>query len=401
MLSIIIPAWNQHEMTLDCITAIRETTQDYEIIIVDNGSNPPLAKPYAGFVDVTLIRNEENLGFPVAVNQGIREARGDVVVLLNNDVIVTPGWADKMIGALDEYSIVGPMTNDCAGRQRATVGFYEDKQSLFKVAAEWAEEYGGHTEGVRWIIGFCFMFRRSLFDELGPFDESLWPCCGEEIDWCLRAGEAGHKSGIVYGCYIHHEMSVTFRAMEEEGIVSYREVIERNNEHMGKKWGDVWGNQSLIAQYAPSGLCLNLGCGHQPLEGFINIDNRPEVQPDLVCDVLGGLPYKDSSVDMVRADDFLEHIPRNNVFPMVEEIWRVLKNDGIFESHTPDAEFGQAAFQDPHHVSFWVENTWLYFSGNAARNLYGTRANFEIESIDRKETAGRAFHLHVIARAKK
>ena len=98
---------------------------------------------------------------------------------------------------------------------------------------------------------------------------------------------------------------------------------------------------------------------------------------------------------------FLEHLPSNKVIPVVTEIWRVLKPGGIFESLTPDAEHGQAAFQDMHHLSFWVENTWLYFSDDAARELYGTKANFHIESIERKETGNRAFHLHVIAKAKK
>src|SRR5512139_3623441 len=96
MLSIIIPVVNQHEMTLECITAIREQTEDCEIILIDNGSNPPIQKPYIGFIDAAVIRNEENRGFPAAVNQGIKAAKGDAVILLNNDVIVTPGWASML-----------------------------------------------------------------------------------------------------------------------------------------------------------------------------------------------------------------------------------------------------------------------------------------------------------------
>ena len=245
------------------------------------------------------------------------------------------------------------------------------------------------------------MFRRSLFDEIGPFDESLWPCCGEEIDWCLRANEAGYVSGIVSDCYMHHFGSTTFKALEDEGKVSYNEIIDRNEDHLDKKWGEDWRRQSLVANIKPEGVCLNLGSGHRPLKGFINIDNRPETVPDLVCDVTGGLPFEDSSVDMVRADDFLEHIPSSKVFSVVTEIWRVLKSDGIFESLTPDAEHGQAAFQDPHHVSFWTEATWKYFSEVPVRSLYGTVADFEIESLERRETGDRAFHLHVIATARK
>ena len=54
---------------------------------------------------------------------------------------------------------------------------------------------------------------------------------------------------------------------------------------------------------------LNLGSGKRKLEGYVNIDNRPEVDPDVVCDVIEGLPYHDNSINEVRAFDFLEHIP--------------------------------------------------------------------------------------------
>ena len=106
MISIIIPVFNQHEMTKECLDAIRENTQNYQIILVDNGSDPPIpiddfqngySTPYGDiFPGDIVIRNETNLGFPVAINQGIRASKGDVICVLNNDVIVTPGWTDRL-----------------------------------------------------------------------------------------------------------------------------------------------------------------------------------------------------------------------------------------------------------------------------------------------------------------
>ena len=91
MLSIVIPVFNQHEMTQECIESVRANTQDYELIVVDNGSNPPipLKSMQEPIFKFTTIRNETNLGFPVAVNQGIRAATGDRIILLNNDCIVS------------------------------------------------------------------------------------------------------------------------------------------------------------------------------------------------------------------------------------------------------------------------------------------------------------------------
>jgi len=148
---------------------------------------------------------------------------------------------------------------------------------------------------------------------------------------------------------------------------------------------------------------LNLGSGFRSMVGYQNIDIQARCNPDLVCDVTDGLPYDESSIDEVRAWDFLEHIPLGKTVNVIEEIWRVLKPGGLFESYTPDAEYGQGAFQDPTHVSFWVENSWLYYSHPAYRDLYGIRAEFY--PIDMKRIAtdeeGRVYHLHVKATAKK
>lgn len=150
---------------------------------------------------------------------------------------------------------------------------------------------------------------------------------------------------------------------------------------------------------------LNLGSGQARLEGFINIDMNPDMNPDICCDVIEGLPFEDSSVDFVRAYDFLEHIPLGKTVKVVEEIYRVLKPGGIFDSHTPDAEHGQGAFQDPFHLSFWVKNTWLYFSNDLFRSLYCIKAKFRIDGIVRIPEVVTPemdiYHLRVIAIAVK
>jgi predicted SAM-dependent methyltransferase len=149
------------------------------------------------------------------------------------------------------------------------------------------------------------------------------------------------------------------------------------------------------------GIKLNLGCGYAKLDGYINIDNRIEICPDVVCDILQGLPFEDNTFDMVRANDFLEHIPIGApVVKAIEEIYRVLKPGGIFKSSTPDSEYGQAAFQDPYHISFWVENSWWYYSNDSARDLYGIKAKFDIAYIYRYpelETNARLYWLKVKA----
>jgi virginiamycin A acetyltransferase len=271
MLSIIIPVYNQHDLTETCIRAVLENTQDCEIIIVDNGSEPPIKPPFSGFTEITVIRNEENKGFPVAVNQGIKAAKGDVIILLNNDVVITPGALNRLSDLLnrkiliettkpgdeyksfdysgdgnEHYSIIGPVTNFAAGMQRVTIPVYSNIEELNKEAGFLVESCQGDVQEVNWVIGFCMAFKKSLFDEIGPFDESLWPCSGEEIDFCYRAKRAGYKIGIAHDVYVHHEGSKTFEALEQAGQVDYQETCKRNDEHLAKKWGEGFWNRQAI-----------------------------------------------------------------------------------------------------------------------------------------------------------
>lgn len=399
MLSIIIPVFNQHEMTSECINALREHTQDFELIIVDNGSEPPYIPPFTGFIETLHIRNDENKGFPAAVNQGIRAAKGDVIALVNNDVIVTPGWAEKLISAInDGFSIVGPVTNYCAGLQKVQDEIYHSREELDHMATDRSEALTGiPAVEVNFIIGFVMVFPRSLFDEIGEFDESMWPCSGEEVDFCFRARAAGHRIGIVQGCYVHHEGSRTFQEMQDSGVLDYREVCRKVDAHIEEKWGaDYWSRQAIDSSPAPKGLCLNLGCGlkHAHIQGAVNIDNRSEVNPDLVCDIAKGLPYSDNSVDMIYALDFIEHLERHEVIKLMDEIHRVLKPGGRFYHRTPSEE-GRGAWQDPTHKSAWNINTWkFYFVDPAYRALYGTKANFSIIDLHDEWTDEENMILH-------
>ena len=125
---------------------------------------------------------------------------------------------------------------------------------------------------------------------------------------------------------------------------------------------------------------LNLGCGYRKEQGCINIDNRAEVSPDIVADINDGLPFPSNSIDEARAVDFLEHIPIGKTINAIEEIYRVLKSNGTFYHMTPSTR-GAGAFMDPTHVSFWNIASWLYYTDDSHRNLYGIKAKFRVVSL--------------------
>lgn len=242
MVSIIIPCFNQHEITIGCLEAIQANTQDYEIVIIDNGSDSPVE--FTGVPGI-IIRNKTNLGFPIAVNQGIGAAKGDIIILLNNDVIVTENWAERLKWHLLKYDIVGPLTNYCAGIQEITLPVYRDEKELNEQAIKWQLDHAFQSQEVNWIIGFCMAFKKSLYDELGSFDESLWPSSGEEINFCLKSRATGFQVGIAWDIYVHHHGSLTFKAMHEMKQLDYGEICKMTENHIAGKWGEFWTKQEI------------------------------------------------------------------------------------------------------------------------------------------------------------
>jgi len=120
------------------------------------------------------------------------------------------------------------------------------------------------------------------------------------------------------------------------------------------------------------------------MEGYVNIDIRESVKPDVVADLSNGFPFKSGSVDEVRAYDFLEHIPLGKTILAIEEIYRVLEPNGFFEHSTPSTD-SRGAWMDPTHVSFWNINSWLYYC-NPSWNIYDIKAKFGIIKLEDKET---------------
>ena len=127
---------------------------------------------------------------------------------------------------------------------------------------------------------------------------------------------------------------------------------------------------------------LNLGCGEKRLPEHINIDLRPGPAVDVVADCLR-LPFADNSAEAVRAFDFLEHVANDRRIQIIEEIWRVLKDGGLFEHLTPSTD-GRGAFQDPTHLSFWNLNSWFYFCPSmvSGRRFYGIKAAFQPHKLE-------------------
>jgi predicted SAM-dependent methyltransferase len=116
-------------------------------------------------------------------------------------------------------------------------------------------------------------------------------------------------------------------------------------------------------------LNLHLGCGDLRLPNHVNIDIRISTATDVVRDVLRGLPYADSTVDTIRSENFLEHLPQSEAIWIMNEMWRVLRPGGIAYHQIPMAGT-TVDYQDPTHLSRWHPETFTYFELHHARQRY-------------------------------
>jgi GT2 family glycosyltransferase/Flp pilus assembly protein TadD len=241
--SIVVLACNQVEFTRLCLESVlKHTGGDFELILVDNGSTdetPALFQEISkrvGSARVELIRNAENRGFAAGVNQGLAQAHGEYLVLLNNDTVVTPDWLDGLVAwaiSNPQVGLVGPMTNYTAPPQLAEAG-YADLSGLDAFAKQRREQFAGQALDVPRLTGFCLLIRRTVLDALGGrLDERYGLGFFEDDDLCHHARAAGFKLLAAQDVYIHHFGSKTFAGL---GIDTERQLRE-NFERFRDKWG--------------------------------------------------------------------------------------------------------------------------------------------------------------------
>jgi GT2 family glycosyltransferase len=214
-LSVIIPNWNGRRFLAECIDSLKtQTYRDFETILVDNGSSDGSAdfveQSYAGFVRV--LRNTENLGYTGGNNEGIRSARGQYVVLLNNDTVVEPGWIEELIKATRCDASVGMWASkvkayDDRNRIEA-VGELIYRDGLNRARGQYEADVGQYekAEEILFPPGCGAMYRRRLFEEMGGFDEDFF-AYGDDAEVGLRFRLAGWKCFYVPGAVLYHKGS--------------------------------------------------------------------------------------------------------------------------------------------------------------------------------------------------
>lgn len=254
MTSIIILSFNTFSLTKLCIESIRKHTEKgtYEIIVVDNASKDSSVDWLKKQPDIRLIKNDWNAGFSAGCNQGMEIAEGSEILLLNSDTIVTSNWLKNLCAALysrSDVGAVGCMTNYSINGQQME-GPYEDIEGLEKFASEFNKSDSSKWVRKLLLIGFCFLFKREVYEKIGPMDESFTPGNFEDDDYSLRIWQAGYEMLLCKDTYIHHFGNASFisgksHAERQEKAEKYNALIERHAKIFRNKWQNL-GNYKFM-----------------------------------------------------------------------------------------------------------------------------------------------------------
>ena len=240
--SIVIPAYNNLKFTLECLASLQAAggLDDTEVIVIDDASADETSAVLAKVPGLTLLTNPENLGFIRTCNRAAQAARGEVVIFLNNDVQVRPGWLSALLAPFDEETGVGAV----APKMLFPDGRLQEAGA--RIAPDGTAEMIGLFEDPalpRWNVrrevdyasGACLAVRRKVFAELGGFDLAFAPAYCEDADLCFRLRERGLR--IIYEptSEIVHHLSVTANSID----AGYKmRLATRNQQAFVERWGE-------------------------------------------------------------------------------------------------------------------------------------------------------------------
>ncbi len=316
VVSIVLVLWNQAGLTLLCLESLRKCRGvPFELILIDNASSDQTRDLLSTLDGVTILENRENEGFLRAVNQGLAAARGEFVLLLNNDAQLFPQALEKLVQALR----ADPGAGAVGGRIVLLDGTLQEAGSII-----WRDGsclgYGrGHhpdepaflfRRDVDYGSGCLLLVRRALFQEIGGFDLRFAPAYYEDADLCMELRARGKR--VLYepdAVLLHYE----FGSSQSRGDAI--EQQRRNQQRFVAKH-----HTALQTHLAPAALSLERARSREPWQPRVLVlDDR--------------VPHRGLGQGLPRANDLLHALRALGygvtMFPttLPHEHWRTLYAD--------------------------------------------------------------------------
>jgi GT2 family glycosyltransferase len=246
-LSVVVPTRDARELTLRCLGSLEDAmAAGVEAVVVDDGSEDDTAGAvHSRFPAARLLRHESAQGFTASANVGLHGARGEVLLLLNNDTEVEPGALPRLVDAFDDdprLGVASPRLLGPDGRPQWSGGADPTLTWLFLLASGLPAALRGVPGYARsrrpspdgrgrldWVSGTAMAIRRRAWDEVGPFD-ARFRFYAQDLDFCSRARDAGWRVRLVEEAHVVHLGGAT---------IGLRPGATRSRSHPGLLWTDL------------------------------------------------------------------------------------------------------------------------------------------------------------------
>ncbi|MDI9847784.1 glycosyltransferase [Rhodoblastus sp. 17X3] len=233
LVSVVVPAHDKFWVTYNCLAALllAPNKSAFEVIVVDDGSRD-LTTRLEDFVSgITVVRNEAGVGFVKSSNRGAEAARGEFVVMLNNDTEPCSGWIDELVHVFRSFDKVGLagaklVYPDGKLQEAGGIVFPNFDVSNYGRGGNQFDTRYNYTRQVDYISGACIMLRREIWNELGGFDELYSPAYYEDNDLAFRVRAKGLKTYYTPFAKVVHFEGVSSGTSLTSGAKRYQVVNE-------------------------------------------------------------------------------------------------------------------------------------------------------------------------------
>jgi GT2 family glycosyltransferase len=246
LVSVIVVNWNGRQFLDDCFKSLeKQTWPNVEFILVDNGSTDGSRESLRDWAEqrpnAQSILLPDNTGFCRGNNIGFAQAKGQWIALLNSDAVAEPQWLAELMRYADESRRIGMLASKILLQNPSgvidKVGhlIYWDGQNRGRGTMEADVGQYDRPEEILWPDACAAMYHRSVFEELGGFDETFF-AFGDDADLGCRARLLGWKAWYVPTAVVHHRRSASF------GIYSTLKIrlVERNRVLLAVKNFSPW-----------------------------------------------------------------------------------------------------------------------------------------------------------------
>jgi GT2 family glycosyltransferase len=243
MFSVVIPTFDTAQMTLACWRAVEAD----EVIVVDDASTDGTYELLRG-QGAEVLRLESNRGFAGAANAGVAKTRGDVVLLLNSDAIVERGAIEALRAAFaadPKLGIAGARLSNEDGTPQWSAGPLPTLPWLLVMISGVAHVLPRRPapRDIAWVSGAAMAFRREVWEAAGPLREN-YRFYAQDLDFCIRAGDAGWRVRVVEEARVAHRGGATMQQWRDVDLAHdpallWPDLLTWGRAHYGRRWAAI------------------------------------------------------------------------------------------------------------------------------------------------------------------